>query len=158
MMIFRSVLQENFLPSWNWNPYLFVLWVLGVILRYLILFPLRVIIIFVSGVINLGLLALWEKLYADDPEKLQEWQLWTLTWSFYWQVVAFIGVIKYHGVIPAKKVNQIYVANHSTMLDILLPLQIAPFCLVGQRHNTKPAVDFAQTRILKSLNCIGSIE
>jgi hypothetical protein len=27
--------------SWNWNVYLFPLWCLGVLLRYLVLFPLR---------------------------------------------------------------------------------------------------------------------
>eukprot|EP00493_Phyllostaurus_siculus_P026533 UN26878 len=37
---FSQCFARKFLPSWNWNPYLFVLWVLGVILRYLILFPL----------------------------------------------------------------------------------------------------------------------
>lgn len=49
-------------------------------------------------------------------------------------VFSWTGVIKYHGQIPAKKPNQIYVANHTSMIDIIVLSQMHTFSLVGQKH------------------------
>ena len=42
-----SVSQE---PAWNWNFYLAPIWLLGVLVRYLFLLPLRVLFILVSSI------------------------------------------------------------------------------------------------------------
>jgi hypothetical protein len=41
MLLARWLLQSAMDEPWNWNPYLFILWCLGVVVRNFILFPLR---------------------------------------------------------------------------------------------------------------------
>lgn len=43
--------QETPSDPWNWNVYLFPLWVLGVAVRYLVLFPLRALALFTGWII-----------------------------------------------------------------------------------------------------------
>jgi glycerol-3-phosphate O-acyltransferase 3/4 len=40
---------------WNWNWYLFPAWLLGVILRYFLLFPVRLLLLFVSQTVFFAL-------------------------------------------------------------------------------------------------------
>jgi len=150
---FSQCFMRKYIPKWNWNAYLFVFWCCGVFIRYCILLPLRIVFLMISWAICLGMLQGWEKIFKDDPEKIEVWQLWTLRWMIQWLVIVNFGVINYHGQLPLKKANQIYVANHSTMLDVIFPMQIAPFCLVGQKHS-KPFIAFIQEKLLKSLDCI----
>lgn len=49
-------------------------------------------------------------------------------------VFSWTGVIKYHGTIPAKRANQIYVANHTSMIDMIVLSQMYTFSIVGQKH------------------------
>jgi glycerol-3-phosphate O-acyltransferase 3/4 len=61
-------------------------------------------------------------------------------------VFSWTGVIKYHGTIPQKKPNQIYVANHTSMIDVIVLSQMNTFSLVGQKH---PGwIGFMQTHVL----------
>lgn len=151
---FSQCFMRKYIPRWNWNAYLFIFWCCGIFIRYFILVPLRIIALVLIWTCCFGMLNLWEKLWGEtDPEKVEVWQLWTLRWMIQWLVVVNFGVINYHGQLPLKKANQIYVSNHSTMLDVIFPMQIAPFCLVGQKHS-KPFIAFIQEKLLKSLNCI----
>lgn len=43
-------------------------------------------------------------------------------------------MIRYHGVCPPRRPNQIYVANHTTVLDIIVILYDRIVSLIGQRH------------------------
>jgi glycerol-3-phosphate O-acyltransferase 3/4 len=52
-------------------------------------------------------------------------------------VVSWSGVIKYHGVQPLRKPNQIFVANHTTVLDIVILQQHFNYAVVGQKHKGK---------------------
>lgn len=49
-------------------------------------------------------------------------------------VVSWSGVIKYHGVRPLRRPNQIFVANHTTVLDIVILQQHFSYAVVGQKH------------------------
>jgi glycerol-3-phosphate O-acyltransferase 3/4 len=67
-------------------------------------------------------------------------------------VLSWTGVIRYHGVIPAHKKNQIYVANHSSMIDMIILSQVHTFAVVGQKH---PGwVGLLQDRVLQCLGCV----
>ncbi|KAM9945358.1 hypothetical protein ACTFIT_003614 [Dictyostelium discoideum] len=67
-------------------------------------------------------------------------------------IMSWSGVIRYHGVKPLRKKNQIFVANHTTVMDVVV-LQ-SQFChaSVGQKH--KGLIGFIQDYIL---NCIGCL-
>eukprot|EP01083_Nonionella_stella_P131549 399750_1 len=63
-------------------------------------------------------------------------------------------VIYYKCVMTSRKTNQIFVSNHTTMLDWLLLMQMTPFCAVGQLQASRPLIKWFQTELLKSLQCI----
>ena len=135
---------------WNWNAYLYPLWLLGVILRYGILLPLRMIIL-VLGLIVLGICFSLTFLMSDGPLKAKHQRFWIRIIASLF-VLSWTGVIQYHGVIPSRKTNQIYVANHTSMIDLIVLEQNNTFAAVGQQH--KGMVAFVQNKILACLGCI----
>ena len=42
---FSRCFESSRSPAWNWNFYLFPLWFMGVLIRYLILFPIRLTVL-----------------------------------------------------------------------------------------------------------------
>ena len=66
--------------------------------------------------------------------------------------MSWTGVIRYHGVIPSRKRNQIYVANHTSMIDLIILEQNNTFAAVGQQH--KGWLAFIQNKVLACLGCI----
>lgn len=38
---FTNCFQTQRYKPWNWNVYLFPMWILGILFRYIILFPIR---------------------------------------------------------------------------------------------------------------------
>jgi len=92
-------------------------------------------------------------IYKSDPIKRGNAELKFVTFMAQACVAAYSGVVRYHGVLPSKKSNQIFVANHTTMNDVLLLLQLRPFCFVGQSHKA-PFVKYIQNVVLSSLKCI----
>jgi len=150
---FTQCFTRKYIPTWNWNFYLCIFWSIGFVFRYLILVPLRILMVILLNMAFFSLMWLWEKLYAKDSKALKNYQLWTIQLYAQGLVAIMTSVVCYHGSIPRKKANQIFVCNHTTMLDVALPMQMASFSLVGQAHS-KPSVVFLQQRILKALNCI----
>lgn len=65
---------------------------------------------------------------------------------------SWTGVIKYHGIIPKRQPNQIYVANHTSMIDMIILQQMNTFATVGQKHSGW--VGFLQEEVLGCLGCI----
>jgi glycerol-3-phosphate O-acyltransferase 3/4 len=49
-------------------------------------------------------------------------------------VAAWSGVIRYHGPRPQMRVNSVFVANHTTVFDIVILMQHNCFAIVGQKH------------------------
>ncbi|KNC77476.1 hypothetical protein SARC_10066 [Sphaeroforma arctica JP610] len=154
----ESVVQDNFsicfecMPRepWNWNLYLFPMYLLGVTARYLVLLPLRL------GIVFLGLLTyfvgyvltlLIPRKYSNRKLQIQRrcLQLLANCW-----VASWAGVIKYHGSCPPPGPNQIIVANHSTVLDIILMLNDRIVSLIGQKHGG--TLGFFQEHVLNCMN------
>lgn len=61
-------------------------------------------------------------------------QLWILKFYCSVFIASWSGVIKYHGARPTKRTNQVFVANHTTVYDIVVLSQIFSFSIVGQKH------------------------
>jgi len=151
---FSRCFRKEIPSPWNFNWYLMLAWILGCAFRYLILFPLRLIICVLGT--GLGIIGIWitGQVLKKDPEQRRKIELWFIMLIANTFVVSWTGVINYHGVLPPKRAHQIYVANHSTMSDVIFLLALRPFCLVGQAHPTKKLVHYFQQTVLKSLNCI----
>lgn len=149
---FTRCFKSNAPEPWNWNIYLFPLWVIGVIIRYFILFPLRVILLAGGWIIFLGLffplhVALKNH---DNLRRHVERGLVEFICSVF--VCSWTGIIKYHGPRPSPRPKQVFVANHTSMIDFIILEQMTAFAVIMQKH---PGwVGFLQTTVLESLGCI----
>ncbi|KNA14949.1 hypothetical protein SOVF_102640, partial [Spinacia oleracea] len=66
-------------------------------------------------------------------------------------VASWTGVIKYHGPRPSVRSKQIFVANHTSMIDFIVLEQMTAFAVIMQKH---PGwVGLLQSTILESLGC-----
>merc|ERR1712228_682255 len=63
---------------WNFNAYLAVFWFCGVIIRYFILFPLRLLTFIFAFLFTMAQFWCWKKLFVNDANKLLKWELWSL--------------------------------------------------------------------------------
>src|SRR5689334_20508844 len=73
------------------------------------------------------------KFMPEGPKRKKfQLQLMQLYCSFF--VAAWSGVIRYHGPRPEKRPNQIFVANHTTVFDIVVLQQNFCFSIVGQKQ------------------------
>ncbi|OEL28785.1 Glycerol-3-phosphate acyltransferase 3 [Dichanthelium oligosanthes] len=67
-------------------------------------------------------------------------------------VASWTGVIKYHGPRPSTRPHQVFVANHTSMIDFIILEQMTAFAVIMQKH---PGwVGFIQKTILESVGCI----
>ena len=136
---------------WNWNIYLWPLWVCGLIVRHFILFPIRLLSLLLGWLFTLFMLPILKSLPLPEATRtsLQRKMIRFLCGVF---VFSWTGVIKYHGTLPQKKPGQIYVANHTSMIDVIVLSQMNTFSLVGQKH---PGwIGFIQTHVLGIVGCV----
>lgn len=149
---FTRCFKSNSPEPWNWNIYLFPLWCCGVVIRYLIIFPIRVLVLTIGWIIFLSLYMPIHFLLKGQ-EKLRkklERSLVELICSFF--VASWTGVIKYHGPRPSMRPKQVFVANHTSMIDFIILEQMTAFAVIMQKH---PGwVGLLQSTILESLGCI----
>jgi glycerol-3-phosphate O-acyltransferase 3/4 len=170
---FSKCFQSHPRDAWNFNFYLWPLWALGVLFRYSILFPIRLVGLLV-GVILMIIVLLTLPLILRDKATLARYQRLILRWLCGVFVMSWTGVIKYHGIIPARRPNQalifislrsvlfvvflnipvfqIYVSNHTSMIDLLVLQQANTFAVVGQKH--KGWIAWMQDHVLGCLGCI----
>ncbi|KAK9803255.1 hypothetical protein WJX72_000102 [[Myrmecia] bisecta] len=136
---------------WNWNIYLFPIWLVGLVVRYLILFPLRLVLL-IGGFI-LFFIAFFTVHYAlkEGPRRSHlertlvkfQCQIFVASWT---------GVVRYHGPRPAARANHVWVSNHTSMIDYIVLTAYSPFAAIMQLH---PGwVGFLQTRVLGCLGCL----
>ncbi|KAK4405393.1 Glycerol-3-phosphate acyltransferase 9 [Sesamum angolense] len=143
---FTRCFKSNPPEPWNWNIYLFPLWCLGVVVRYGLLFPLRVIVLTIGWIIFLSCYFPVHFLLKghDKLRKRLERGLVELICSFF--VASWTGVVKYHGPRPCMRPKQVFVANHTSMIDFIVLEQMTAFAVIMQKH---PGALF-----LESLGCI----
>lgn len=150
-VIEKDDISECFLSepncSWNWSPYLFVFWAFGVCIRFLVLFPIRLLVLLTSMIIFFffgAILVLTTNEFSQSRVKYSRKLIKFLASAF---ILSWMAVVKTHGVIPAHKSKQIFVANHSSMIDFILLSTIAPFAAIGQIHTGW--VGWFQTKYIK---------
>ncbi|KAL3637349.1 Glycerol-3-phosphate acyltransferase 9 [Castilleja foliolosa] len=149
---FTRCFKSNPPEPWNWNIYLFPLWCLGVVVRYGLLFPLRVIVLTIGWIIFLSFyfpVHFLLKGHDKFREKLERGLVELICMFF---VASWTGVVKYHGPRPSIRPKQIFVANHTSMIDFIVLEQMTAFAVIMQKH---PGwVGLLQSTILESLGCI----
>ncbi|KAJ0252174.1 hypothetical protein HA466_0130080 [Hirschfeldia incana] len=149
---FTRCFKSNPPEPWNWNIYLFPLWCCGVVVRYCLLFPLRCLTLAFGWFIFLSTFIPVHSLLKgqDRLRKKIERVLVEMICSFF--VASWTGVVRYHGPRPSIRPKQVYVANHTSMIDFIVLEQMTAFAVIMQKH---PGwVGLLQSTILESVGCI----
>ncbi|XP_031486729.1 glycerol-3-phosphate acyltransferase 9 [Nymphaea colorata] len=149
---FTRCFKSNPPEPWNWNVYLFPLWCLGVVIRYVFLFPLRCILLATGWGIFLTSFMLVHYLLKGQNKTRRQLERYLVEFMCSVFVASWTGVVKYHGPRPSIRPRQVYVANHTSMIDFIVLEQMTAFAVMMQKH---PGwVGLLQTTILESLGCI----
>ncbi|GJQ13374.1 hypothetical protein GpartN1_g5165.t1 [Galdieria partita] len=109
------------------------LWLASLWVRYLVLLPLRLavlcfgIFIFLTLFILVGFVIPRGNWRSSVEQRLLRFlaSVFLASWS---------GVVRFHGKRPERKANQIYVANHTSLIDIIVLYKDYTFSIIGQRH------------------------
>ncbi|KAJ3428513.1 acyltransferase-like [Anaeramoeba flamelloides] len=147
---FMDIMSEKKKKNWNFVWYLFIFWVLGAILRYFVLFPLR-FAIFTFGMLSSALFAFISLLITNKKWK-NKLLRFTVRYYSHLMILSWFGVISYHGNIPKDLSNTIVVANHTSPIDALLIFNKQLCSVVGQNHGG--VFGFIQHKILHVLEPI----
>jgi len=132
------------LPSWNLlsrsnikyqfiSRRLTVMWVFGFLVRYLILFPLRVLV----TSFTLSSLAICASLVATLPNtSFKRWIVYQMNViAFRMMCRGISAIITYHDRENLPKSGGICVANHTTVIDAVVLMQDRPYAILGQKHS-----------------------
>eukprot|EP00003_Mantamonas_plastica_P006413 TRINITY_DN1520_c0_g2_i4.p1 TRINITY_DN1520_c0_g2~~TRINITY_DN1520_c0_g2_i4.p1 ORF type:complete len:388 (+),score=90.74 TRINITY_DN1520_c0_g2_i4:146-1309(+) len=149
---FSKCFESRYRDKWNWNVYLFPMWCIGLVVRYCILFPLRLIALLVGGLLSVILFAIGTALIRDESTR-EGWQRFCIKMLATSFVVSWSGVIQYHGTVARRRPNQVFVANHTSLIDVIILFSANAFAVVGQQHH-KGVVAFFQNKLLKCLGCL----
>ncbi|PRP88757.1 malate dehydrogenase [Planoprotostelium fungivorum] len=147
---FTNCFQTQPYKPWNWNIYLFPLWILGIILRYFVLLPIRFILLLLGAIITISLMM--ASSWIKDKETRLELQLRLISFFSGIFIASWTGVVRYHGIRPSKRSNTVFVANHTTVFDIVLLSNDFQYSFVGQKH--PGLIGFVQDNILGCLGCL----
>ncbi|CAG9466666.1 unnamed protein product [Pedinophyceae sp. YPF-701] len=148
---FWRCFEHNHADSWNWNVYLFPLWCCGVILRYFVLFPLRLLGLltcftgFLVSFFTVHVLVRNKKLRRRLQSGLIRFQCNVF-------IASWTGVVRYHGPAPVNRPGHVWVANHTSMIDWIVLTAYRPFSVIMQLH--KGWVGFIQTEVVSALNAL----
>ncbi|KAE8702245.1 L-type lectin-domain containing receptor kinase IX.2 [Hibiscus syriacus] len=112
----------------------FSFWCFGVVFRNLILFPVRALVLTIGWIIFLScFIPVHFLLKGNDAlRKKLERVLVELICSFF--VASWTGVVKYHGPRPSMRPKQVFVANHTSMIDFIILEQMTAFAVIMQKH------------------------
>ena len=148
---FTKCFNKSKPTTWNFNAYLFPLWVLGFVVRYVLLFPLRLVWLLTTFFTFNVFFALSRLLLPKCAFKFGLERFIVRMICFCW-VASWSAVINCHGPKPVASKGRVWVSNHTSMVDWLVLSQITPFATVMQKH---PGwLGLVQTFIMDGFGCI----
>ncbi|CAL6103606.1 Lysophosphatidic_acid acyltransferase/Glycerol-3-phosphate 1-O-acyltransferase [Hexamita inflata] len=146
---FSECFKSESRVSFNHTPFLYAMYVIGVFIRYFVLLPLRAIIFFTTLLISTVLVLLTQILIPIDCAFRKRLLLTMFKCACKFVCISFSSVTRVHGEVPAHKPGRIFVANHTTTMDIPVLCQLTPFSTIGQQH--KGFLGFVQNTICKAI-------
>ena len=103
---FIRCFKSNPPKPWNWNVYLFTLWCLGVVVRYLILFPARVLVLTMGWIIFFSSFIPVHYLLKGHNKLRTKIERCLVEMMCVFFVASWTGVVKYHGPRPSIRPKQ----------------------------------------------------
>ena len=147
---FNRCFQMKDQRPWNFNFYLYPIWVIGFVVRHFVLLPLRFTWLVLSLILFFLLFFIVH--YTLPEKKAQVVKRKLLEYLAAAFVMSWTGVIKYHGPKPTRRGGCVYVSNHTSMIDYHVVAQVSLFACIMQKH---PGwVGFIQNTALKAVDCI----
>ncbi|OSX75546.1 hypothetical protein BU14_0233s0024 [Porphyra umbilicalis] len=116
------------------RPYFAAVWLAGVWIRYTVLLPLRL------ATLVIGILGFFVGFFVISMVMPRRSKMTSAANKFLIRYLASVfvaswsGYVRFHGQRPTPGVNQIYVANHTSLIDVFLLIKDYPFACIGQRH------------------------
>lgn len=127
-----NFLTRNIPPGpWQMTPYQSLLWVIGIWARYCFFLPFRICIICSGSLVFLLGWPIAFLLPGASQRRVRQWILRFMSSVF---VASWSGYVKFHGQRPRRRPNQIYVANHSSLVDLFILNKDYNFSCISQRH------------------------
>lgn len=128
-----NFLTRNIPPGrWKMTPYQSLLWLVGIWARYFVFLPLRTMAI-VIGVTSFVIA--W--MLGSALPRLQHRRFARKSLLRYLAsvvVASWSGYVRFHGQRPCRRPNQIYVSNHTSLIDLFILNKDYNFSCIGQRH------------------------
>lgn len=116
------------------RPYFAAVWLAGVWIRYAVLLPLRLATLFVGIVLFFVGFAFVSTFFPRRSPVTVAANKFLIRYLASVFVASWSGYVRFHGQRPVPAVNQIYVANHTSLIDVFLLIKDYPFACIGQRH------------------------
>jgi glycerol-3-phosphate O-acyltransferase 3/4 len=149
---FSKCFASHDVEKWSWNAYLLPAYLLGVFFRYGVLFPLRLFALVTGWITFLLGFVLVSFVFGANKKAREHYQRMLIRFLASVFVLSWSGVIKIHGTRPHRHANQVFVANHSSVIDVVILSQYMSFAVVGQKH--PGMMGLIQDRVL---GCLGGI-
>lgn len=131
---FWECFERPYSRPWNWTFPLWVSWAAGCFIRYCILFPIRVclfllmVVFCLSGILLISVLVPSKYLRTRIQQRI-------LRIGHHLTLLSIGAVVLVHGSIPDTQSGQIYVSNHTTIMDAIILSSIKQFAIVGQKYS-----------------------
>lgn len=140
---FTKCFESKEKVRWDNTFYLLPLSYAGALIRYLVLFPMRLLIV-AAGMLLFGVMYSVASMLSEERKlSVQTNAVHTLNMFFLW---SWCAVVLEKGEIPPREPGQIYVSNHSTVIDVVVLMKGQLYSLTGQAH--EGTIGFFQKYIL----------
>ena len=88
----------------------------------------------------------------QDKRRRTAWERTLVQFQCRMFVASWTGVVRYHGPRPVNRPNNVWVCNHTSMIDYIILTSYSPFAVIMQLH--AGWIAFLQTRVLSCLGCL----
>lgn len=88
----------------------------------------------------------------QDKRRRTAWERTLVQFQCRMFVASWTGVVRYHGPRPVNRPNNVWVCNHTSMIDYIILTAYSPFAVIMQLH--AGWIAFLQTRVLSCLGCL----
>lgn len=134
-----NFLTRNLPPGqWTMSPYMTLMWLLGLWGRYCVLLPIRLLVLVCGSASFCAMYAFVGLVFPAGDSGERSWKTMARKTLLKYLASVFVaswsGYIRVHGKRPERKANQIYVANHASLIDVFVLVRDYNFSFIGQRH------------------------
>eukprot|EP00040_Diaphanoeca_grandis_P017286 m.89961 g.89961 ORF g.89961 m.89961 type:complete len:456 (-) comp26348_c0_seq4:350-1717(-) len=146
---FTKCFESSERVHWDNTYYLAPLQYMGILFRYTILFPFRILLLFCGSVLFAMMMSLAVILPPRHKARVSTNAVFMLNSVF---LMSWCAVVMERGVVPPREAGQLYVTNHTTVIDVCIMMNRQLYAMTGQSH--EGLIGFFQKYVLYPLHCV----